>query len=268
MSAWAGLYFFAGDFGGTCVLPGGNARIVREMVDRLEAKTPGRLMTGKMVARIRPAAGGWRVTTVDRRGKAAVLASKTIVVASPKHVVAKMVEGLADDQLRAMSAIHRRAYLVANVLLKRPILRDLYGGYTLGGDDYGDLGVAEWPSRKPTKRSVLTLYRPFCDDISRPQLLVDGFFGAFQSHARDYMLRTFGRQGLKGEDIADVRLARWGHSMIYPSPGQLSDGVYEVAGRPLKGLWFACQDSFGAPCLEAALGAAFQSAAAAKKHLG
>lgn len=266
LSAWAGLNFFLADMGSSFVLPGGNARVVERMAERIEGAKPGRIVAGRAVVRVAAKNKRWLVTTASADGKFSTYEARAVVVALPKFVAARVVDCIPSAQLGAISQIRTRPYLVVNGLFRRRLLPDIYGGYTLPGNPFTDLGVAEFASRSPSGKSVLALYYPMTE-AQRGKLLLDDSFAGFQAQARTAFQSILAGQRMKPEDLLDVKLTRWGHAVPYPRPGQISSGLFEAASKPARGLWYCGQDSDGTPCIETALQSAFEAAASVRKHL-
>ena len=60
--------------------------------------------------------------------------------------------------------------------------------------------------------------------------------------------------GLTRDDVRQVRLARWGHSMPIASPRLIADGVMEELRRPFQDqIHFVHCDNWGLPAVETCL---------------
>ncbi len=287
-SAYHGLNFFAAEFGDILIYPGGNGFITRRLADRITKERPQMLRTGSFVLRIeREPDGGFRVLTHEA-GRVKVLASRALVHASPLFLAPKMMPWLPEAQRTAISTLAYRAYVVANVLLRRPIDRifkqpSFQRGYELtpvhgraieGADTralssrsvFSDAVVADFPVWRHAERAVLTVYRPYPYDGGRAEML--GLeYGDMDREIRRAVMDMFGPHGLAAPDIEDIRLSRWGHPMIVARPGQLADGTLRRAAPADGGLHFAHTDVQGAPAFENAVAAATDAADGVRRAL-
>jgi hypothetical protein len=102
---------------------------------------------------------------------------------------------------------------------------------------------------------VLTLYRALPYDSARAEALAPTAYNRyrqeFEAQIKDSILPLL---KLKAEDIADLRLARWGHPIPVAAPGLIAEGVPEVLRKPFKDrVFFVEQDNWALPAFETAL---------------
>lgn len=269
VSAAAGLNFYAAEFGEVCVLPGGNAAVAERLVDRLHAELPsGRLRPSSLAIDLRVDDAGVTVTYLDGDGTLRTLEAAAAVLACPKFVATRLVRDLEPARRAAVDRLRYRAYLVANVLLDRPIADDFYDLF-LAGDGTVDLADVEGAARRQgvtdvvlgswarpdPRRTVLTLYAALPWDGGRAELYEDDAYGSvrarFERQVADEILPLVGsRDG----DVVDLRVARWGHPLPLAATGLIADRVPDALREPFRGrVFFAQQDNWALPAFETAV---------------
>lgn len=289
-SAYHGLNFFAAEFGGVLIYPGGNAFIARRLSERIAQQRPGALRTGSWVLRVEPTGEPRRYAVlVYERGSVRRYEARTVVFASPLFLAPAVIRPLPEDQRGAIASLQYRSFVVANVLLARridriflnPAFRDGYEltrvhGAPLAGRSteeiskqavFSDAVVADFPVWRHATKAVLTVYRPYPYESGRIDLMSRAY-AELEDEVRRATLEGFGQHGLRAGDIEEIRLSRWGHPMIIARPGQLADGTLKRAAQSQGGLVFAHTDIQGAPAYENALAAAMDAVTAVRQHLG
>lgn len=284
-SAYHGLNFFAAEFGATLVYPGGNAFIASRIAARI---APQRMRVGSWVLRVEREGGLYGVTAWQD-GKLHRYRTRSVIFAAPLFLAPAIIPGLPDVQRRAIATLRYRSYVVANVLLRRRVdeivadaaLRESYELTRVHGIDvdqvpareistrkvFSDAVWADFAAGRHASRAVLTVYRPYPYASGRRELLARGF-DQIEAELRREVLAGFGPHGLRKEDIAGVRLSRWGHPMLVARPGQLADGTLKAAAQAQPGLYFAHTDAQGAPAFENAMAGARAAVAAVTAYLG
>lgn len=268
VSAWAMLNQFLAEFGPLAALPGGNGWITRRLVEQIDATKPGRVLTQNMAVTIEPEGDVVRVVTLMRDGRATARRAHAVIFAGPKFVAARVVKGLPAEQVGAIFEILYRPFLVANVMLKKPVMeRNVYDAYCKGlppESELGDITFADYAARATGRSSVLTCYFPLARDDARAQLLDDSRLAQQRRQLQADLMTMLAPRGLTPGDIEGLKFTRWGHPMVVPRPGQISRGVFERAARPFGRVLFANQDNFGNPCIESAFSAAREAARQAR----
>lgn len=286
-SAYHGLNFFAAEFGGALVYPGGNAFIAKRLAERITRDSPRAIKTGAWTLRVERDGDVFLVTTWED-GALHRYTARAIVMATPLFLVPTLVPSLPEAQRTAIGSLDYRAYVVANVLLRRnanAIFRPaaIRNGYELTrvhGVDvtatptkelsarkvYSDAILADFVLGRHATHAVLTVYRPYPYADGRPELF-GASYADVEAEVRREVLAGFGPHGLKAADIEGVRLCRWGHPMIVTRPGQMADGTLATAARSQPGLYFCHTDTMGAPAYENAIAAAHDAVAAVRAFL-
>lgn len=269
LSAAAGLNFYAAEFGDVCVLPGGNAAVAERLLARLAGELPAtHFRPSSLVLDLTVGDDGAVVTYLDRAGALHAIHARAVVMACPKFAAAKVVRDLDPARLAAIAKLQYRAYLVANVLLRRPIADDFYDLF-LAGDATGDLASVEaaatrqgvtdivlgtW-ARPHRERAVLTLYQALPYEGGRAALYEDNAFAAAGSHLEHQLeAEILPLVGARGEDMLDLRIARWGHPLPVAATGLIADHTVDVMRAPFRErVFFVQQDNWALPAFETAV---------------
>lgn len=283
VGAAAGLNFFAAEFGDILVTPGGNAAIAERLHARLGRQLPeGHLRAGALVANVRAVPDGFEVAYEDAAGTLRCLHARAVVMACPKFIVARLVEGLEPERLEAIRRLRYRSYLVANVLLERRLAQVPYDLYLLGDGKTDGCDIRAAATRQGATdvvfgqflhpgaaSSVLTLYRPLPFDGARPELLAEAAYAnvlrEFEAQVVEGILPLL---NLRREDIAGIRLARWGHALPVAETGLIAGGTVDRLRKPFRGgMFFVQQDNWALPAIETATAEAFHWAPRVEKYL-
>jgi hypothetical protein len=262
VSTYAALNFVTAEFGDILALPGGNAGVAAALA-AAAAANGATIRTGLIAARVRAARRSVEVAAFEgdalRRFRV-----RACVVAVPRFVAARIVEGFPAERAAIVHDMSWRAYLVANVLLARRPAVEWYDAYRIEELDpraigWTDLIVADFVASAKTDRCVLTAYRALPYDGGRAELLTDEDYARHRDAVRRDLVPWLDALGLDARDIADINLARWGHPMVLAKPGQLAGGAMERLSAPLGRIAFAHQDRYGVPAIENAIAAAFEA---------
>lgn len=253
ISAAAGLNFYCAEFDGMVALPGGNSRVAAELLRGLDD-----VRANTTVLRVIPRADGVTVVAVDGNGPYAIDA-RAAVVACPKFVAARIVEGLPETQVAAMRRIRYRAYLVANVLIDAPGPADAMGIYLVPEGKaavgaFTDFVVAAWAAKGHPERSVLTLYRALPYDGGRTEIIDDASFSRVQGEFAAQVRPVLAALGIAENAVREIRVHRWGHPLPLAEPGRVADGTLAAARATVGGrVFFVEQDDWALPALETCL---------------
>ncbi|MBM4201186.1 MAG: FAD-dependent oxidoreductase, partial [Gammaproteobacteria bacterium] len=232
--------------------------------------------------RVEREGGEFRVTTWEQ-GALYRYRARSVIVATPLFLAPTLIPSLPEAQRAAIATLQYRAYVVANVLLRRKAdaifrAQGLRAGYELTrvhGVDvattptrdlssqkvYSDAIHADFVMGRHPSHAVLTVYRPYPCADGRQELL-GASYADIEAEVRREVLAGFGPHGLRASDIEGVQLCRWGHPMIVARPGQMADGTMAAAGQSQPGLYFCHTDTMGAPAYENAFAAAHDAVAA------
>lgn len=275
LSAAGGWNFIAAEEYGRWVFPGGNSLLARRLWSGLAEAQRGAgtpmLRAGCRAMDVRLRKGFAEVIYADDANKLHTIRARRVVMACPKYVCKHIIRDLGAidaPRLDAMHAVHYRAYVVANLLLDKPIERDFYDAFLLGNGVYPhndgevaafsrvtDVVNGHYARSKKATTSVLTCYWPLPWGTARFTLVPSSeplkVYGASLAARVDGLLGLF---GLDRSALRQVRLCRWGHAMPVCSPGLIASGVVGHLRRPLDGVvYFVQQDNWALPAVENSL---------------
>lgn len=248
LSAWYALYVLSELRGPTYSLPGGHGAIAERLAALGGNGDPRRLRTGVMVTQVenRPG-GGVRVSGLDADGTPFSIAARCAVIAAPKMLTKYLVPGLREARPGLYDPLRYNGYLVARVTLAERraaafeiACADLFSRFVVATD---------WlPSnRSPAGLGCLNVYVPYPDKAGRAELLA--------ADARTLAARIIADLDRlypgAGELVRELRLHRWGHPMITPTPGM--DTTLERLREPFGDVIFAHSDTFGIAGLHSAV---------------
>jgi predicted NAD/FAD-dependent oxidoreductase len=228
VSAWAGLHYFASRHGfhapgdadsgrdGVLTWPEGNARLVQHLAAPLgERWHAGCVVTRVTAERHDVVVDLWN----DRAQRAERWTAAQVVMALPLFVAARIVASPPAALTQAASMVRYAPWLVANLLLARPLLdrpgtapswdNVSYGSASLGYVNAQHQSLSAQPS--PT---VITAYRAL--PASQRLALLDQPWPNWARAVIDDLATT--HPDLPGK-VKRIDLARHGHAMSIPLPG-------------------------------------------------
>jgi hypothetical protein len=279
ISAASGWNFIAAEEYGRWVLPGGNSGLAAALWSRLaplEVHTPPHcpprhLRSGCRVVDVRVRGRDrCQVTWRDSQGTFRSLLAKRVVVCTPKHVARHFLpnfESLDFEMHQATYQINTNAYVVANVLLDRPVRRHFYDLFLLrdGTSPDGPLGVEQYSRvtdavngtfarRWPFGADVLTLYWPLPFSTGRFSLIYETGWQDYASRLVPQVRSMLDVLDVPERHVRQVRMSRWGHAMPLAAPNFIARGLPQVLRRPLQDHIFFCnQDNWCLPAVETCL---------------
>ena len=274
ISAASGLNFYAAEFGGLYVTPGGNAGAAEQVLRRIcESGVPeSNLRPESVVFNVEVVGDGVHVSYLGPSG-AKTIKAKAVVMACPKYVAKHILRGIEPERSAAIEKLNYRSYLVANVLLRGGLSpeNNFYDMYMLqnGQVDSTNIEAAAMEhgfqdtlngvyAHLDPEHTVLTLYQGLPFDGARAALEDDAGYEkrrlSFENQVEAQVLPIL---GFKKTDIVDTRVARWGHALPVAGVGMIADGVVDQLRRPFKDrVFFVNQDNWALPAFETCLGEA------------
>jgi len=272
ISAAAALNFLAQEVEPIRVCSGGNARIGERLMERLLASgvPTQNFRAGAIVVRVTVEGNrGVRILYEDKEGKLRALRAKAAILACPKFVVAKLLDGIEPERVAAIRKLRYRAYVVANLLVNQRAAGKFYDLFLVGDGkvDVGNIRATQdrqnatdyvlanfaAPERlKDAKFSVLTFYRAFPYDGARAELFPPDAFARwkarFEKQIREEILPL---AQVPESSIVDLRLTRWGHALPLAAQGIYSDGTVDALRKPFQGkVFFVEQDNWAYPATQ------------------
>jgi monoamine oxidase len=235
-------YLIKGEDSTRVILPGGLGCITHKLVEVMKPQYGERLLGGATVVSVAPDANEVRVTYLHE-DKLVTVASKVVLMCSPKFITSRIVASLPDDQKQAMRRMRYAPVPMINMIFDRPIYRKGYDNWC-PGNSFTDFIVADWtirnqPGYKP-KYEILTFYCTLRES-ERSTLLGEADCKEYAAK----VLKDF--QKLLPEfnvDPIEIHLYRRGHAMMMAVPGQFTKNRM-IASRPMARVFFGNSDSGG-----------------------
>lgn len=259
ISALAGYMTLQDLTANSYVLPGGNPAAARALAAKIAGgQESERAVLNAFVWSVQIKDGGASVVYSSPEGQMHRVDCKHVIVSTPPMVAARILHGI-DDSLKAqLLSFKYGSYLVANLLLTRPVFKGAYDNWFTPPFTFGDVVVAETPyemknSYDANMGSVLTVYQPYePSSPGRPLLQV----GDREQFAASIVkqLASVTHNDLQ-KNLEAVALSRWGHAMAVASPGFFGK-MSKIAATTPGSLSLAHCSTQGLACFESALRAA------------
>jgi spermidine dehydrogenase len=222
--------------------PGGLGAMTKKLAELLEPQFAERMQTAATTVAVVPSKHEVHVTYM-KGGKLSTVASKAVIMASPKFITRRLVEGLPDKQSEAMHKIHYIPYAVVNLIFDKPVFNKGYDTWC-PGNAFTDFVVADWVVRNQPgykqKHNILTCYTPLPRD-QRALLLSEETTRELASNVLRDFQKLFPGSNV---DPVEVHIFRRGHPLFMSTPGLYSQ-VQPVVRQPMDRIFFANTDSQG-----------------------
>lgn len=264
ISAAQGLNFLACDLEGINVFPGGNGFIAQALYDKLKSQSQVTLKPQSFAVDVRNLGGKAQICYKNPAGTLETVTATKCIVASPKLVAKHIVEDLPALQRKAMDGITYRAYLVANIFMKKKLPSQGFDIFSLMGTNptdgyndsknrtFADVVFADWAMKDVADKTILTLYMPLPYDMAQQYLFVDDLQKKYEARIREKISTL-----INWNDVEGMRLVRYGHSMPVATKGLVANGTFERASADIDGcIYFVNQDNWGNACFETSYGSA------------
>ena len=171
------------------------------------------------------------------------VAAKAVIMATPKFITRRMVDGLPSKQSEAMHQIRYIPYAVVNLIFDKPVFNKGYDTWC-PGNRFSDIIVADWVVRNQPgykqKYNILTCYTP-CAARNEPCCLPK----AARSRSPPRYWAT-SKNYFPGSNVdpVEVHLYRRGHPLYMSTPGLFAE-VQPLVRQPMDRIFFANTDSEG-----------------------
>jgi phytoene dehydrogenase-like protein len=256
-SAWAALFYFAARTGPdgepreVVPWPDGNGRLVRH----LAAKGRGEVLLGHLVRRVAPSHDGAGVVAVveDRAGVRRAIRARHAVIAVPRFVAARVVDGLAARGPTEAPPSYG-SWVVANLVVRREAF---LGEAPLAWDSVihksPSLGYvnARHQLDARSERLAITHYYALCDED--PKAVREKLLAIDHPRWCDVVLADLEAPHPRiREHVERVDVLRWGHAMVRPVPGVRTAAARGDAQRPHGSVHLAHTDLSGVALFEEA----------------
>lgn len=269
ISAAQGLNFLSCDLAGTLVLPGGNGLISEAVYQDLARRNNVTMLNHSFAVDLRSEGGKAVVCFKNSSNQLVTVSARQCIVASPKMVMKKVITGLSSAQEKAMGNVHYRAYLVANIFLRKKIPSLGYDIFALQGqvprseyEDsknrvFADIVFSDWALKDVANQSVLTLYMPLPYDMAQQYLFNPDLYNKYLERIKAKLTPALPGMGLTWNDVSGMRLVRYGHALPVAQTNGVKSGLFEAASQSIDNcIHFANQDNWGNPCFETSFGSA------------
>ncbi|MGB2605007.1 MAG: FAD-dependent oxidoreductase [Candidatus Sulfotelmatobacter sp.] len=222
--------------------PGGLGAVTKKLAELLETKYKDRMQTGATTVAVVTEKENVQVTYM-LGGELKTVAAKTVIMATPKFITRRIVEGLPEKQSDAMHHIRYIPYPVVNLIFDKPVFNHGYDTWC-PGNAFTDFIVADWVVQKQPgykqKFNIISCYTPMKEE-DRGYLLNE--IGARKIAAN--VLSDFQKlmPGMNVDPV-EVHIYRRGHPMYMSTPG-LYTQVQPLVRHPMDRVFFANTDSEG-----------------------
>jgi monoamine oxidase len=222
--------------------PGGLGAITKKLVEILQPESAGHMLTGATTVAVVPEKKEVHVTYIHG-GKLTTVAAKAVIMATPKFITRRIVEGIPEKQSQAMNAIEYIPYPVVNLIFDKPVFNKGYDTWC-PGNAFTDFIVADWVVRNQPgyrqKYNILTFYTPMRREDRSLFLTEQGTRQVAENVLRDFQKLFPG----SNVDPLEVHIYRRGHPLFMSTPG-LYTKVQPVVRQPMDRIFFANTDSHG-----------------------
>jgi protoporphyrinogen oxidase len=222
--------------------PGGNGAIGKKLAEILQQKAADRMQAGATIVAVVAEKNEVQVTYMQGADLKTV-AAKAVIMATPKFITRRLVDGLPDKQSEAMQQIRYIPYPVVNLVFDKPVFNKGYDTWC-PGNTFTDFVVADWvvrnqPGYKQT-HNILTCYTPLHEE-DRPKLLTE----PSARRLAENVLKDFQKlMPAFNVDPVEVHIYRRGHPLYMSTPG-LYTKVQPVVRQPMDRIFFANTDCEG-----------------------
>jgi len=222
--------------------PGGLGALTKRLADILQPKYTDRMHSGATTVAVVSEKEEVQVTFM-LGGELKTVAAKAVIMATPKFITRRIVDGLPDKQSDAMHQIRYIPYPVVNLIFDKPVFNHGYDTWC-PGNSFTDFVVADWVIQKQPgyqqKFNIISCYTPMKEE-DRGYLLNET--GARKIAAN--VLRDFQKlmPGLNVDPV-EVHIYRRGHPLYMSTPG-LYTQVQPLVRQPMDRVFFANTDSEG-----------------------
>jgi protoporphyrinogen/coproporphyrinogen III oxidase len=222
--------------------PGGLGAITKKLADTLQPKFQDHMQTGATTVAVVTEKEEVHVTYLQG-GELKTVAAKAVIMATPKFITRRIVDGLPGKQSEAMQQIRYIPYPVVNLIFDKPVFNHGYDTWC-PGNTFTDFIVADWVIQKQEgyrqKFNIISCYTPMKEE-DRGYLLNE--IGARKIAAN--VLADFQKQTPETNvDPVEVHIYRRGHPLYMSTPG-LYTQVQPLARHPMDRVFFANTDSEG-----------------------
>jgi oxygen-dependent protoporphyrinogen oxidase len=222
--------------------PGGLGAMTNRLVELLTSKSAAGMQAGATTVAVVSDKNEVQVTYMQG-AELKTVAAKAVIMATPKFITRRIVQGLPEKQSDAMHQIRYIPYAVINLIFDKPVFNKGFDTWC-PGSTFTDITVADWVIRNQAgykqKYNILTCYTPLHEE-DRSVLLNE--ISAQRVAAN--VLRDF-QKLFPGSNVdpLEVHLYRRGHPLYMSTPGLFTE-VQPLVRQPMDRVFFANTDSEG-----------------------
>ena len=222
--------------------PGGLGALSKHLVEVLQPKHGDRMQTGATIIAVATEKNAVNVTYMQGT-EVKTVSAKAVIMATPKFITRRVVEGIPEKQDEAMQQMRYIPYALVNLIFDKEVYRKGYDNWC-PGNSFTDFIVADWvvrnqPGYKP-KYNILSCYTPLHEEERKQLLNEQGsrkLAGAVLKDFQKLLPST-------NVDPVEVHIYRRGHPMYMTTPG-LYTKVQPLLRAPMERVFFANTDSEG-----------------------
>jgi protoporphyrinogen oxidase len=227
--------------------PGGLGACTKKLAEILEAKYKDHMQAGATIVAVVPGKEDVQVTYIFG-GELKTVAAKAVIMATPKFITRRIVEGLPEKQSDAMEQIRYIPYPVVNLIFDKPVFNHGYDTWC-PGSSFTDATVADWVVQKQPgykqKFNIVTCYTPMKYEDRNRLLTEDGARKVAANVLNDFQkLMPALHVDPVNLDPVEVHVYRRGHPMYISAPG-LYTQVQPLVRQAMDRVFFANTDSEG-----------------------
>jgi len=222
--------------------PGGIGALSQRLVDILQPKFGERMILGATTVAVSTEKSEATVTYMQGT-ELKTVSAKAVIMATPKFITRRIVEGIPDKQDEAMQQMRYIPYALVNLIFDKEIYRKGYDNWC-PGNSFTDFIVADWvirnqPGFRPNY-NILSCYTPLHEEDRRLLLTEPNARKLAGAVLKDFqkLMPAF------NVDPIEVHLYRRGHPMYMTTPGLYSK-VQPLLRQPMDRVFFANTDSEG-----------------------
>jgi len=171
------------------------------------------------------------------------VSAKAVIMATPKFITRRVVEGIPEKQDEAMQQMRYIPYALVNLIFDKEVYRKGYDNWC-PGNSFTDFIVADWVIRNQPgyhpKYNILSCYTPLHEEERRLLLTEPSARKLAGEVLKDFQKLL----PATNVDPIEVHLYRRGHPMYMATPG-LYTKVQPLLRAPLDRVFFANTDSEG-----------------------
>ncbi len=223
--------------------PGGLGAITKKLAEILQPKYKDRMLTDATIVAVVPGKQEVQVTYMHN-AELKTVSAKTVIMATPKFITRRIVEGLPDKQSDAMKQIRYVPYPVVNLIFDKPVFNGGYDTWCPGGNTFTDFIVADWVVRKQPgyrqKFNIITCYTPMKED-DRGYLLTEPGCRKIAANVLADFQKLLPETNV---DPIEVHIYRRGHPMYMSTP-RLYTEIQPLTREPMDRVFFANTDCEG-----------------------